>query len=89
MLENFAKKILSVKGVATKTKKGPGLCKVLQMAWKVWPKNNEGIPVKISPYLQRKNAISWDQDCLLWSSLVIIPSKVLNPGASMAPEASE
>lgn len=73
MLENIPEKILCAKEVAAETKKDPVLSKVLQMAWKGWPKNNEGFPVEISPYLQRKNEISCYQDCLLWGTRVIIP----------------
>ncbi|XP_048482870.1 uncharacterized protein K02A2.6-like [Plutella xylostella] len=65
---------LDVTRIATETKKDRVLRKVLFHVLHGWPRANTD--PEMQPYWTRREALSHDKDCLLWSNRVIIPQSL-------------
>ena len=64
---------VTVERVQTATRQDPVLSKVLLYAREGWPTE---LPEEYKPYLNRKDELSSEGDCLLWGTRVVVPSKL-------------
>ena len=64
---------IKCKDIKIETQRDPILCKVLRYVMHGWPNGNSDS--NLTPYFVKRNEISIEQGCLLWSYKVIIPLK--------------
>ncbi|XP_046629974.1 uncharacterized protein K02A2.6-like [Neodiprion virginianus] len=62
--------------VSRETRKDLVLAKVMNYVKYGWPKGK--LPDEITPFLNRKDELTIEQDCILWGYRVIIPGKMIN-----------
>nr|XP_046486469.1 uncharacterized protein K02A2.6-like [Neodiprion pinetum] len=75
-IENETNECLDWKIVSRETRKDLVLAKVMNYVKYGWPKGK--LPDEITPFLNRKDELTIEQDCILWGYRVIIPGKMIN-----------
>ena len=68
---------VAAEDVRTHTRRDPIMSKVLKMVKTGWPMDYRSTP-SIQPFYQRRTELSFEEDCILWGSRVIIPPALRN-----------
>lgn len=75
-IANETNECLDWKGVSQETRKDVILAKIMRYVKNGWPK--EKLAEELKPFVNRKDELAIEQDCLLWGYRVIIPNKMIN-----------